>query len=259
MRNQSNANTLTSFQIMKTANPLKPKRAAGRTSPSSSRMWLCSLMAVFLGACIAQARASSPVFLYCPAYSENIRTVYLEIGENKYRSVTLSIANIIELPSPPIEQGRVTFYGPAGEDGQHTIAAVAEIGAKGNPLIVLHPSGPDAETAYEAVIVDADIRAFPLASFQLLNLSPYPVRFNKYEALITEMQSGESHNLKPDNAPGTPFPIRVKYETGDNWTLISSSSWVARNDRRTLVCILRDPHSERMNIRSVPLREISGR
>lgn len=222
-------------------------------------MLLCSLMAVFLGACIAQARASSPVFLYCPAYSENVRTVYLNIGENKYRSVTLSAANVIELPSPTVEQGRITFFGPAGEDGRHTIAAVAEIGSISTPLIVLHPSGPDAETAYEAVTIEADLRAFPLASFQLLNLCPYPVRFNKDEALITEMQSGGSHNFKPGNAAGDPFAIRVKYQTNDTWTLLSSSSWVARNDRRTLVCILRDPHSERMEIRSVPLRQSPNR
>ncbi len=245
--------------IMRITNPSKNTSATGGRPPSLARMFLNFPVAVFLGVQFAHAGSPSSVLLYCPAYSRNVRTVYLEIDENTYRSVTLSLANVIELPSPPVEEGRITFFGPAGADGLHTIAAVADIGSIGNPLVILHPSGPEDPTAYQAVTISADTRAFPLASFQLVNLSPYAVRFNKDEAEVTEMQSGGSHNFQPANAAGTPFGIRVKYEIDDNWTLISSSTWVARNDRRTLVCILRDARSERMNIRSVPLRETPGR
>ncbi len=241
---------------MTPTNPSKPTRAASLTPPSCPRMLLYSLMAVFLGVLTAQARPSSPVLLYCPAYSQDVKSVYLKVGRNDCQSVELSIANVIELPAAPIENGRITLFGPAGEDGEHTIAAVAEIGSNRNPLVVLQPSGPDVKTPYQAVTVNGDIREFPIASFQLLNLSPYPVRFNNDEALVAEMQSGGSHNFKPRNDAGTSLAIRVKYQTDDTWTLLSSSNWVARNDRRILVCILRDPHSERMNIRSVPLREI---
>ena len=51
----------------------------------------------------------------------------------------------------------------------------------------------------------------------------------------------------------------MDYKTGENWTLLSSARWAARNDRRTLVCFLLDPASKRMNIKSVPLRESSAR
>ena len=244
---------------MRFPSPSKPTSASCLTSPSYPRLLLCFLIALFCGVHLAQARSSSPVLLYCPAYSEDVRTVFLKTGGNDYLSVTLSIANVIELPAAPIEQGHITFYGPAGDDGQHPIAAVAEIGANTNPLIVLHPSGPDVETAYEAVTVNAAIQEFPLASFQLLNLSPYPVRFDKDETPVAEMESGDSHNFQPGNAAGAPFAIRAKYETDGSWVLLSSSSWVARTDRRTLVVILRDSRSERMDIRSVPLRQIPGR
>lgn len=223
-------------------------------------MWLCALLFGFLGVTTVHAKPSQPVLLFCAAYSQDVKSVYLKTGKNEYQSVALSFANVIELPACPIEKGKITFFGPVGEDGQHSIAAIAEINSISTPLIVLHPSAPDAQTPYQAIAINADTEQFPLTSFQLLNLSPYPVRIDKDdETPVAELPSDSSHNFKPSSPAGNPFAIQVKYKIDDAWILLSSSSWVARNDRRTLVCILPDPRSERMNIRSVPLRKTARR
>lgn len=232
---------------------------ARRALTSHPVVFLLALMGLLLGLHPAGAKTKEPILLYCTAYSSDVKSVFLKGEGDGYSEVTLSVANVIELPNAQAKEGKLTFFGAAGENGERPVAAVAETAGVKRPLIVLSPSGKGDAAAYQAITVEADIRAFPLATFQLVNLSPHTVRISHDEADAIELQSRGIHNFAPKGAVAAPLAIRVEYKADDNWLLLSSSSWAARKDRRTLVCIQLDPLTERMNVRSVPLREIPDR
>ena len=120
--------------------------------------------------------------------------------------------------------------------------------------MVVYPAAKDAGLAYDSKAVEADPKKFPLGSFNLVNLSPNPVRISHEEVMI-ELESAGGRIFTPDHPAGESLEVRMDYKTGENWALLSSARWAARNDRRTLVCFQLDPASKRMNIKSVPLRE----
>ncbi|MGL5019879.1 MAG: hypothetical protein ACRDBP_17215 [Luteolibacter sp.] len=198
------------------------------------------------------------VSIYCMAYADGLKSVFVKTAAERYESVSLSTANIVEAADALVEDGRILLYGPAGEDGKHAVVANAEIGAIRQPMIVLHPAGKDAALAYDSKAVEADPKQFPLGSFNLVNLSPSPVRI-VHEEVEIELESAGGRIFTPDHVAGESLAVRMDYKTGDTWTLLSSARWPARDDRRTLVCFQLDPVSKRMNIKSVPLRENSNR
>lgn len=198
------------------------------------------------------------VSIYCMAYADGLKSVFVKTAAERYESVSLSTANIVEAADSLVEDGRILLYGPAGEDGKHPVVANAEIGGILQPMIVIHPAGKDAGLAYDSKALEADPKKFPLGSFHLVNLSPHPVRIVHEEVMI-ELESAGSRIFTPDHAAGESLAVRMDYKSGENWTLLSSARWPVRNDRRTLVCFQLDPVSKRMNIKSVPLRENSNR
>lgn len=204
------------------------------------------------------AGAGSDALLFCSGYASDLKTVFVKGAGKKYQNVRLSIANVIELPETHVEGGKIALYGAPGENGKRPVVAIADVKGVKRPLIVLYPGEQGAETAYGATTVDADTSKFRVGTFQLLNLSPHPVRFSQDEVVI-ELEHLAARIYPPPKPLGKPLSVSIDYKLGDNWTLLSSSSWAVRNDRRTLVCVLLDPLTGRMNVKSVPLREQPGR
>jgi hypothetical protein len=198
------------------------------------------------------------VSIYCTVYADGLKSVFVKTAADRYQSVSLSTANIVEVEDSLVEDGRILLYGPAGADGKHPVVANAEVGGIRQPLMVLFPAGPDATHAYDSKAVEVDARKFPLGSFNLVNLSPNPVRISHEEVTI-ELESDAGRIFTPDHAAGDSLAVRMDYKTGENWALLSSARWPSRNDRRTLVCFQLDPASKRMNVKSVPLREMPSR
>jgi len=197
---------------------------------------------------------SLSVSIYCTAYADGLKSVFVKSAADRYQSVSLSTANIVEAADSLVEDGQILLYGPAGEDGKHQVVAEAKIGGIRQPLIVLHPGGKDGGMAYDSKVVEMDPKQFPIGSYHLVNLSPNPVRIIHEEVMI-ELQSAGGQVFTPDHAAGESLAVRMDYKTGGNWVQLSSAPWAARNDRRTLVCFLLDAASKRMNVKSVPLRE----
>lgn len=230
-----------------------------RSLASHPVAFLLALMGLLLGLHPAGAKTTEPILLYCTAYSSDVKSVFLKGEGDGYSEVSLSVANVIELPKAHTEEGKLTLFGTPAENGERIVVTVAETDGIQRPLIVLYPSVKGAPAAYRAITVEADTKAFPLASFQLVNLSPHPIRISHEEAEPFELESEGIRNFAPKDATAAPLAIKIEYKVDDNWLLLSSSSWAARKDRRTLVCIQLDPLTERMNVRSVPLREIPDR
>jgi hypothetical protein len=198
------------------------------------------------------------VSIYCVAYADGLKSVFVKSAADRYESVGLSTANIVEAPKALVEDGRILLYGPAGADGKYPVVVSAEIGDLLQPLIVLQPGDKEGAPAYESKAVEADPRKFPLGSFHLVNLSPNPVRII-HEEIEIGLESADSRIFTPDHAAGESLAVQLDYKSGDNWVLLTSARWAARDDRRTLVCFQLDPVSKRMNIKSVPLREAPKR
>lgn len=193
------------------------------------------------------------VSIYCMAYADGLKTVFVKSAKGRYQDIDLSTANVVEAAASFVEDGRILLYGPAGENGKYPVVANAEVSAARQPLIVLYPAGKDAALAYDSKAVEMDPAKFPLGSFNLVNLSPHSVRLNHEEEVI-ELESSGARIFTPDHSAGDSLTMRMDYKSGDNWLLLSSARWAARNDRRTLVCFQLDSTSKRMNVKSVPLR-----
>ncbi|QTN33920.1 hypothetical protein HZ994_16900 [Akkermansiaceae bacterium] len=193
------------------------------------------------------------VSIYCAAYADGLKSVFVKSAEDRYHGVSLSTANIVETADPLIEDGSILLYGPAGEDGKHPVVAKAEIGGIRQPLLVLHPAGKDGQTAYDSKAVEMASGVFPLGGYSLVNLSPTPVRIIHGEVVI-ELDSTDCRVFTPAQAAGQPLAVRMDYKAGESWVQLSSAPWAVRTDRRTLVCFLLDAASKRMNVKSVPLR-----
>jgi hypothetical protein len=130
-----------------------------------------------------------------------LKSVFVKTAADRYQSVGLSTANIVEVADSLVEDGRILLYGPAGADGKHPLVANAEVGGIRQSLIVLYPAGPDATHAYASKAVEVDAGKFPLGSFNLVNLSPHPIRITHEEEVI-ELESGATRIFTPDHAAG---------------------------------------------------------
>lgn len=215
---------------------------------------LVSLFVALPAVCAADKEKSLSVSIYCMAYADGLKSVFVKTAADRYQSVNLSTANIVEAADSIVEDGRIQLYGPAAEDGRYPVVAKAEIRGIGQPMIVVYPSDKDAGLAYDSKVVEADPGTFPLGSFHLVNLSPNPVRI-VHDELMIELDRTEGRIFTPDHAAGESLAVRMDYKTDGKWTLLSSARWPVRDDRRTLVCFQLDPAGKRMNIKSIPLRE----
>ncbi len=215
---------------------------------------LISLFVTFPAVQAAGKEKSVSVSIYCMAYADGLKSVFVRSAADAYQSVGLSTANIIEAADSLVEDGRILLYGPAGENGKHPVVASAEIGGVSNPLIVVHPGGKDGGLAYHSKVIEMEPGKFPLGSYHLVNLSPNPVRIT-HEGVIIELQSDGGQVFIPDHAAGESLAMRMDYKAGENWVQLSSAPWASRNDRRTLVCFQLDAATKRMNVKSIPLRE----
>ena len=200
----------------------------------------------------AQEKKSSPL-IYCVAYAPNFSELFAKQAEDRYQSITLSTANIIELTDAPTVEGKLSLYGPADDAGNHPLAASADLAATAHPLIILKPAAAEAQPPYTATVIDANLALFPLGSYYLVNLSPHPIRIIQGKEPV-EVPSAGTHIYQPQNATDEPLAITIDYKLEEEWLLLSSSHWANRNDRRTLVCIVEDSVSKRMTIKSIPLR-----
>lgn len=221
---------------------------------------LVSLLCVFSSATAMAAgkETKQSLSIFCPVYAEGLKTIFIKTGEDSYHGVTLSTANVVDAEDALVTDGKVSLHGPTAGDNVYPVVATADVSATQQPLVLLAPVKAATGTAYEAKVVEADLSKFSLGSFQLVNLSPNPVRVTSGEQVI-EIGAGAETLYKPKVAVGESMSVTIDHKTGDSWQLVSSAQWASRDDRRTLVCFLLDPVSKRMMIKSVPLREVAGK
>lgn len=215
---------------------------------------LVCVLAVFSTAAWAAENATKlSLSIFCPVYAEGLKSVFVKSGEDTYRSIALSTANVIDAEEVFVESGRISLHGPAAEGKPHPVIATVEVAGKRHPLLVLVPALKAGDLAYESKLVEGDLGNFPLGSYKLVNLAPHPVRVTSGKKVI-EIKAGAETLYQPSVPAGEAMPVTVDHQSGGEWKLVSSAQWASRDDRRTLVCFQLDPVSKRLVIKSVPLR-----
>ena len=192
--------------------------------------------------------------VFCPAYQEGLKTVFVKTGEGTYNSIALSTANVVSSGEVLVEDGKISIHGPSVGDNVYPLVATADVSGARQPLLVLVPGKDAGGLAYQAKIVEGDIEQFSPGGFKFVNLSPNRVRVTCGEKVI-EIDVGAESFYQPKIPAGESMPVTIDQKTGDDWQLVSSAQWASREDRRTLVCFLLDPVSKRMTVKSVPLRD----
>ena len=93
-----------------------------------------------------------------------------------------------------------------------------------------------------------------MGSYLFVNLSAHLVRIN-YGEHSMEFEAGSDKLFNPKVGVGELMAVTIEHKVGEDWLAVSSSRWAYRTDRRTLVCIHQDAGSQRMLLKSVPLRD----
>jgi hypothetical protein len=217
--------------------------------PGCFRPWCLWMMSAIL--LHGQQKKSTPQ-IYCVAYAPNVAELFVKERNDRFQRIEVSTANVLELAGVAAEGGSLSLYGPANDAGKHELAATAEIANVAHPLIILQPVA-DAAAPYAAKVIDADPARFSLGSYFMVNLSPHTVRMTLDQQSV-EILPAETHIYQPKAAEGEPLAITIDYKMGEEWQILSRSNWANRKDRRSLVCIVEDPASKRMVIKSIPLR-----
>ena len=201
----------------------------------------------------AENETTQSLSIFCPVNVDGLKLVFVKTGEGIYNDITLSTANVVEVENVLAVDGQVPLHGPIVGDKTYPVIATADISGTRQPLVVLVPGTKEEGHAYEAKVVEGASDQFPIGSFQLVNLSPNPVRVTA-GAEVIEIKAGANALFKPKIPAGESMPVTIDQKSGENWQLVSSAQWASRDDRRSLVCFLLDPASKRMMVKSVPLR-----
>jgi hypothetical protein len=196
-----------------------------------------------------------PVSIFCINYADGLKSVFVKSGNEGFRTVGLSTANVIDAGEVMTVDGKISIHGPEGGENPHAVVATAEVAGIREPLLVLTPVKGDGEggSAYQTTVVESAESGFSMGGFNFINLSPHAVKV-KMDDEVFEVASGAKHLFKPAGKAGGIIPVTIDYQNGDAWQLMSSARWAARADRRTLVCIQLDARTRRMVVKSIPLR-----
>lgn len=224
----------------------------------SSRLVLANLITASLAMFpLSAAEKNSdklPLSVFCVEFATSLKSVYLKTSGDGHTKVDLSTANVVSAGDAPLADGLVALYGPPVSGSEYPMVASAKPGDIRKPLMVLVPNPPSGQPGYQSTVVDMDTEQFPLGSYQIVNLSPYPVRF-KTDDKSKDLAPNAVMRFNPSLKDGEVAAVTVEYKLGEDWLVLSSSRWAGRKDRRTLVCVHQHPQNKRMLIKSIPLRE----
>ena len=206
----------------------------------------------------ARDESKLPLAIFCAAYVEGLKSVFVKTGADTYSDVALSTANVVEVEDALIEAGRITLHGRPNGNNVYPVVATADVSRTPGPLVILVP-GKDADRpVYDSKVVAGSLDQFPLGSYSLVNMSAHSMRVTAGSEVI-EIKAGGVGLLKFNVPAGSAMPVTIDQQNGEDWQLVSSAQWASRDDRRTLVCFVLDPASKRMMVKSVPIRDTGGK
>ena len=194
---------------------------------------------------------------YAFDYVPGLQKVSVMVGAQSFEEITLSKANIVGSIEAILVDGTLALYGePVLAEGKATRPVLASAKVPKTikrALIVVFPAAKGQKEPYGSLVLDHDLKDFPLGVYRMINVSPFPVRGALARNLV-EAKPGGIANLKADGEPGAIVPVRFEFFDKGRWNLLTETRAAIRNDRRWITCIYQDPVTGRMNMRSIPDR-----
>ena len=198
-----------------------------------------------------------PASFYAFDYVAGKETVNIQTDQAKFEEIRLSKANIIGPMPAVILNGAIRIFDkPVTADGKITHPVLSSVKVPAGvtrALVVLFPDARKPAEPYRSLIINHELKDFPLGVYRLINLSPHPIRGSISREFV-EAKPGGVANLKPAGEPGAVVPMRFEYFDNERWNLLTETRCAIRHDRRWLTCVYQDPATGRMNIRSIPDR-----
>jgi hypothetical protein len=202
---------------------------------------------------LPQVAAAFYAFGYVPGHEK----VRIMTGPEAYTEIQLSTANIVGPVKAVAVNGALRIADkPLTVEGKvtHPLLATAKLPAGiERVLVILFPAARDGKEPYRSLVLNHELKDFPLGVYRMINISPHPVRGAIARDYI-EAKPGGVANLEPAGEPGAVVPVRFEFFDQGRWNLLTETRCAIRKDRRWLTCVYQDPVTGRMNIRSIPDR-----
>ncbi|MGJ8725194.1 MAG: hypothetical protein ACSHYB_11600 [Roseibacillus sp.] len=201
--------------------------------------------------CIAQSSRSIEVRTLCFDYAHRVREVTLsgdDIGESQATSKLLKYLDTKQ-STLIIAENTVRVGETAGESGLKVWSRVPVPPSIKEALFVFFPSN-NPEKPYLIKVFDDSEKAFPLASFQIANMSHCPLRFI-IGGQPLEIQPGKNTFLsefKQKKANGQ-VPYYAYSQKDQDWKRLSTGFWDVIPRKRTFQIAFSNPTSNKVELR----------
>jgi hypothetical protein len=207
---------------------------------------------------MAEELPTIPVSVFCFRYAGELRSLAVRSGEAATETLELSTANLVGPVKAVVENGAVKFYqAPLVEGVVPLPAATVKLpaGCK-RAVVVLVPNAAGETLPYRGFAFSHDNGSFPMGSMKLINLSPYPVRWN-VGGEVMGLRPGAIEGFRPKGEPGSNQNVVFQFQKNERWLPMTTTRWAVRDDRRYLMCLYEDPATRRMGLRSIPDRTLA--
>jgi hypothetical protein len=126
-----------------------------------------------------------------------------------------------------------------------------EIPEKASSLILLFvPEAGDPAT-FKVLAVDDQAKAFPAGSFQVINLSPEPIKI-ELESEPFEFKPGEARVIgDPPVNEARSSAMRAYFQRDDKWQVFASGIWPHPGGKRVLQVVTTNPASGHLELKGV--------
>ena len=144
-------------------------------------------------------------------------------------------------------------FSPSSATDVHQVLGRLELPPKLKSAVLLFLPKSQAADDHkcDVVAVDDGAEAFPAGSFKVINMSEVPIKLD-LSGEVTEMAPGEIKvlsNIKFDETQAV--SMRAYSKRGDDWTLISTSSWTNPGTKRVLQVIYKDLATNEVQLKGV--------
>jgi hypothetical protein len=131
-----------------------------------------------------------------------------------------------------------------------SIVANVKIGASKTSLILMliPGTGKPGDPMCRALVYDSRTSVFPVASYQITNLSPYPVKY-ELGSDVYEFKPGEMKLIKKlPMQPGETAPMVASCFKNNQWQRIASSVWSHPGTSREIQVLFENPKNNRVEM-----------
>lgn len=188
---------------------------------------------------------------YCFKYAPGAETVLIA-NSTGTKALRLSTANITSTVQLPVKDGEAVIQ---RGDKTATAARVKIPPNFSKALVVLVPTPPGSSEAYRAFAIDYGRDRFRPGTYRLVNVSRHAVR-GAIGRSFAEVNSGGTGDIELQGDDGATQGAKFEFHEGGKWNRLTETRCAVRRDRRWLVLVHEDPVTKRMNLRSIPDREL---